>query len=195
MIIAFMGEYASGKDFLCNHLVQNYGAQRLSFSDEVRRLAVTIFPWLPFDFDPAVKDKPYEHPRNPNGLTPRDIWLLVGKVREVTPGYFVDAFYHNNFFSLDQSSTQLRIITDLRTQQEWQFVRDMGIPVIKIERESRVGLIPSDFEDFVRKFKDYDALYINKLDGTERFDAFFQEFTKQRGYEFNAKYAAPAHQL
>ena len=174
MIIAFMGEYASGKDYLCNHLVENHGAVRLSFSDEVRRLAVQIFPWLPFDFDPAVKDKPYLHPKNPMGLTPRDIWLLVGKVREVTPTYFVDAFYRHQYYDID--TDKLHIITDFRTADEWDFLQRSGIPVIKIERESREGLIPNAFEEFVRRFKEYDELFVNKMNGTADFDKFFKEF-------------------
>jgi hypothetical protein len=178
MIIAFMGEYASGKDYLTDHLVKNYGATRLSFSDEVRRLTTQIFDWMPFDFDPAIKDKPYIHPKNPMGLTPRQIWLLVGKVREVTPSYFVDAFYNNQFYEYDYRV--LHIITDFRTADEWDFLQKNNIPVIKIERESREGLIPNAFEEFVRRFKEYDALFVNKMNGTEEFDKFFKEFLNGR---------------
>lgn len=176
MILAFCGELKSGKDFLCSHLIENYGATRLSFSDEVRRLAVQVFPWLPFDFDPAIKDLPYIHPKNPYGLTPRDIWLLIGKVRDVDPKYFVDAFARFNFDDIAADDKKLRIITDFRTPDEWEFLQYMDIPVIKIELASRDGLPSSAFEEFVRHFKQYDAKFINKLNGTAEFDEFFREF-------------------
>jgi hypothetical protein len=181
MIVSFMGEYASGKDFLCDFLVREYKAIRLSFSDEVRRLTVKIHPWMPFDFDPSIKDKPFIHPMNPHGLTPREIWLNVGLVRSVDPKYFVNAFSKETFASIDFSANakQLYIITDFRTQDEWEFLEDNNVPIIKIERENRDGLIPSEFEKFVRQFKQYDYLYINHMDGTDRFKVFFDNFLKR----------------
>ena len=183
MIVSFMGEYASGKDYLCDFLVKEYNAVRLSFSDEVRRLTVRIHPWMPFDFDPAIKDKPFIHPMNPYGLTPREIWLNVGLVRSVDPKYFVNAFEETfNCVDLSASWNKIYIITDLRTQDEWEFLNENDIRVIKIERENRDGLIPSEFEKFVRNFKEYNALYINKMDGTDRFKEFFEEFMGIREY-------------
>jgi hypothetical protein len=183
MIVAFMGEYKSGKDFFCDHLVATRGAVRLSFSDEVRRLASQIFPWLPMDITPEQKDLPFVHPQNPNNLTPRQIWLTVGKVRDVDPHFFVHKFEDNNWNALDEcyNPDKLFIITDFRTPQEWEFIQDVGIPVLKIERESRDGLPPSDFEQYVREFKDYDQLFINRMNGTAEFDRFFYSFIHQEG--------------
>lgn len=179
MIIAFMGELASGKDYFTDHLVKNYGATRLSYSDEVRRLATTIFPWLPFFVPPEIKDIPFNHPSNPNNLTPRQIWLTVGKVRDVDPYYFVEQFVDNHDNEIFEKDDQLYIITDFRTPQENEFQTKMRIPVIKIERENREGLPHSDFEEYVRQYKDYDALFINKMNGTEEFDEFFKEWRKR----------------
>lgn len=178
MIIAFMAEYATGKDYFCEHLVKNHPkvASRLSFSDEVRELSVKMFPWLPFFIDPKVKDKPFVHPKNPHGLTPRDIWLLVGKVRDVTPSYFVDAFVDHYEIANMHSSDQIYIITDFRTPDEWDLLQKYNIPVIKLELEDRGYRPPSAFEDYVRRFKDYDAKFINKLNGTDEFDVFFERF-------------------
>lgn len=179
MIVAFMGEYKSGKDFFCDHLVKTQGAQRLSFSDEVRRLASQIFPWLPMDITPEQKDVPFVHPKNINNLTPRQIWLNVGKVRDVDPYYFVDQFIINNDVVLDQCfhPDKLFIITDFRTPQENEFLKsDPRFLVLKIERENRNGLPPSDFEEYVRTFQDYHAKFINRMNGIEEFDAFFKSF-------------------
>lgn len=178
MIIAFMAEYATGKDYFCEHLLYTGRAShRLSFSDEVRQLAVTMFPWLPFFVDPKVKDKPFIHPKNPHGLTPRDIWLLAGKVRYVTPSYFVDSFVNRyDLETLHSDINRIYIITDFRTPDEWDLLQKYHIPVIKLELEDRGDRPPSAFEDYVRRFKDYDAKFINKLNGTDEFDVFFERF-------------------
>lgn len=178
MIFAFMGEYASGKDYFCDWLVKTQNAVRLSFSDEVRRLASQIFPWLPFDVSPEQKDVPFYHECNPNRLTPRQIWLTVGKVRDVDPHYFVQQFVKVHDKILYDDSTRkdsLYIITDFRTPQEWQFINALRIPVIKIERENRDGLVPSEFEEYVRQFEGYDFKFINKMNGAEEFDDFFKQ--------------------
>lgn len=178
MIFAFMGEYKSGKDYFAEHLAKTQGAFRLSFSDEVRVLANTLFPWLPVYVSPEDKDKPFDHPNNPNGLTPREIWLTAGKVRDVDPDYFVNQFIERNDLILDRCFNQheLFIITDFRTHNEWRFLRDEGIPVIKIELEDRSHMPPSDFEQYVREFQAYDAWFMNSLNGTDEFDSFFQAF-------------------
>lgn len=174
-----MGERKSGKDFFCDFLVKEYDATRLSFSDEVRYLTVQIFPWMPFDFDPAVKDLPYVHENNPNGLTPRQIWVnVVGKVREVEPDYFVKSFERRNKVPLQQMNRidRLYIITDFRTPQEDVFLDKHRIPKIKIEREDRTGIPPDAFEEFVRQYKNYNTKFINRMNGTSEFNRFFRDF-------------------
>lgn len=170
-----MGEYKSGKDHFALHLAETQGAIRLSFSDEVRRLATQLFPWLPFHISPEEKDVPFRHERNPHNLTPRQIWLTVGKVRDVDPFFFVNKFIDTHDLILDHCFRQdnLYIITDFRTPQEWYFLQSCRIPVIKIERENRNGLVPSDFEEYVRQFQGYDFKFINRMNGVEEFDEFF----------------------
>jgi hypothetical protein len=179
MIITFMGERKSGKDYLCDFLVKEHGATRLSFSDEVRYLTVKIFPWMPFDFNPAVKDDPFIHPKNPNNLTPRQIWVdVVGKVRNVVPNYFVEAFEERHKEALESmhDKDKLFVITDFRTPQEWDFLKSHKVPVIKIEREDRTGIPPDAFEQYVRDFNEYNARFVNRLNGTVEFEEFILRF-------------------
>lgn len=44
MKIAFMGRSGSGKDFLANYLISNHDFIRLSFSDQLKKLANYIYP-------------------------------------------------------------------------------------------------------------------------------------------------------
>lgn len=178
MIVCFIGERKSGKDYFADLLTKEYDAVRLSFSDEVRHLTVQTFPWMPFNFEPAIKDNPFDHPRNPNAKTPRDIWLLLGKVRDVDPDYFVHAFEERNKIPLQQMNRidRLYVITDFRTPQEYAFLKKHKIPIIKIEREDRSGIEPDAFEQYVRDFTDYNAKFTNRMNGTAEFNKFFKNF-------------------
>lgn len=191
MIIAFCAEKRSGKDYFCQDLVEKYGATRLSFSDEVRRLAHKVFPWFPEVIPDEMKDKPFIHPNNPNGLTPRDIWLLVGKVRDVEPDYFINSFARNNLSEIHEGlnvDSKLYIITDLRTPQEWGWLKDNDIPVIKIVRQNRDGLIPDPFEEFVRNFEEYTEKFEHNMDGVRGFEIFFDRFLNKQ-FTNNAYYS------
>lgn len=180
-IIALCGERKSGKDFFCEHLERvEEGVQRLSFSDEVRRLACELHPWLPFYFSPEEKDKPFLHPNNPRRLTPRDIWLNVGKVREVEPDYFVKRFKTEQY---EQFDGKMGIITDFRTPEEYAFLKEAGIPIFKIVRVNREGIEPCLFEAYIRSFDKFDDIFYNHLDGT---DAFMQFWTSVKGAYINA---------
>lgn len=181
MIFAFMGEYKSGKDHFALHLANTQDANRLSFSDEVRRLACQLFPWLPFHITAEQKDVPYIHKNNPNNLTPRQIWLTAGKVRDVDPDFFVNQFQKRYEYTWDEmkGDRNLYIITDFRTPNEWEFLRNENIPVIKIELEDRSHLPPSEFEQYVREFQAYDGWFLNSMNGTDEFDEFFKHFKEK----------------
>ncbi|WP_230486530.1 hypothetical protein [Morganella morganii] len=56
MKIAFMGISGSGKDFLANYLISNYEFFRLSFSDQLKKLATYIYPWMEKDYSPEKKN-------------------------------------------------------------------------------------------------------------------------------------------
>lgn len=176
-VIAFMGEYGSGKDYFCDFLVREYGAYRFAFADVLKKFCVQLHPWMKLDYANEVKDKPLIQDRNPNNLTPREIWLKVSTAfRDIDTYYFTRLFEENELAWIERNSYLPCIITDFRTKQEAELLLQHKIPVIKIELDNREGMKPSSFEDFVREFKDYDALYINKKDGTERFHTFFKGF-------------------
>lgn len=180
-VIAFMGERKSGKDHFCEFIEDKFHGTRLSFSDEVRKLASNTFTWLPEHISPDMKDEPFDHPFNPFGFSPRQIWLQVAKVRDIDPHYFVRQFKKNQYTGKDpQLSNRLYIITDFRTPEEWEFLQQNKIPVIKINLESRDGIEPDAFEEYVRNFHEQDTTFVNKKDGTKEFEKFFKEFCKAK---------------
>lgn len=180
-IIAFCGEKRSGKDYFTKFLSDKYGIKRLSFSDQVREVCSLLYPWLPDDFshDESLKDVPFPHRNNPHNYTPREIWIKVaGTLREITPDYFVDRF-KNKLSFIENRQGLFGIITDLRTEEEFQFLQEFNIPVIKIIQPCRDGIVEDEFEDWVRNFNRQDFVFVNMMEGTEKFSFFFEEVLNQ----------------
>lgn len=180
-LIALCGERRRGKDHFTKHLVEKFGAVRLSFSDEVRRLADDIFPWLDsFNIDESLKDTPLKSIYNPNNLTPRDIWKLVGKVRDVHPQFFVKRFLENQYRQVIQSPNTLFIITDLRTPDEIDyFIKPFSVPTLKIISPTADGIYEHDpFETFIKEYET-DELFVNHMNGNDEFDVYFKQVAEK----------------
>jgi hypothetical protein len=153
-VISLCGERRRGKDYLAKVLINELGAKRLSFSDEVRNLAMKVFPW--FDaYDDSQKDKVYDHPYNVGKKTGRDILLLVGRVRDVDGSYFARSFLENQLKAAVEDRNQLYVITDFRTPEEHKLVIEpFNIPTIKVYRYvDPKEFPPQEFEEYIRNYK------------------------------------------
>ncbi|MDE9455958.1 hypothetical protein [Xenorhabdus bovienii] len=92
MKIAFMGVSGSGKDFLSDYLILNHNFIRLSFSDQLKKLANYIYPWMKKDYPPERKMSPLNITL-PTGESihhsPIDIWLNLNNLRNVEEKIFI----------------------------------------------------------------------------------------------------------
>lgn len=170
-IIALTGERGVGKDHLTLHAINNMEhVTRLSFSDEVRRIAYSMFPFLK-ENEGNKNDPILGEVNNPNNLSWREIIKSVGKVcRDVDPAYFVNQFIINQW-PMTQIGSGLYMITDLRTQDEYAFLQTQNVPIVKITAPT--GLEPDDFEEWTRRFEGYTFLFENELNKESE-----QEFLK-----------------
>ncbi|WPJ48893.1 hypothetical protein RCIP0012_00111 [Klebsiella phage RCIP0012] len=179
----FTGRKRSGKDFCLESLISFNEIQgeteirRLSFSDELRRVANYIYPWLPVDVDDAIKDVPFVHPDNHHGLTPRQIWLHLGGatgLRYVQPDLFL-AFFKRYQLPLVEANPQIHyIVSDLRTPQEYEWALSTKCPITRISKADRAGIIEDDIEAFIDEMKvNYE--FVNPFDGWAPFVKFYKE--------------------
>lgn len=183
-LVCLGGERRRGKDYLTKALVDKYGAKRLAFGDEVRELAMEIFPWFNAYMEDDQKEQVYPHPMNNKNATGRDVLITVGKVREVDDFYFLRRFIENRLEEVVKNPDRLFIITDFRTPSEYSdFLQPLQIPIIKIIRDSDLPTHP--FETFIKDFNGADAVFHNSLEGTEAFVDFFGHFARQKGVKFS----------
>ncbi|AYP28413.1 hypothetical protein HWB92_gp155 [Serratia phage vB_SmaA_3M] len=176
----FTGKKRSGKDFCLEGLIDDSrGKQvicRLSFSDELRVIANTIYPWLPRDIPDHLKDVPWEHPQNYRRMTPRQIWLHLGGddgLRFVEPDLFLESFKRNQLPKVVANPDVLYIVTDVRTPQEYMWVKETGRTLTRITREDRSGIMEDTIEDFIDRME-VDFEFFNPFTGTQPFIDFYR---------------------
>jgi hypothetical protein len=158
-LIGLCGRAGSGKDFLADKLVRDYGYTKIAFGTELKVIANSIYPWVDLDYLHGEKEVPINHSENHLKKTPRDIWLHLNKLREMD----------NNVFT---RGTKLKIealiaaeknivVTDIRKQNELDLLRNLKFITIKIkshihdihkiESENRLDLFKCDYGFFNQK--------------------------------------------
>lgn len=173
-LIVLCGERGVGKDFLTSSVAEHMAKRginvtRLSFSDEVRRVAYVLFPFLKDVLNENKNDPILGEENNPKGYAWRDIIKMVGKVcRDVDSAYFAKRWSENQSHQVHNSSSDdLFFITDMRTQDEYDLLLATShtfdnIKFVKIVSET--GLQPDDFEKWTREFNQQDILFENLRD-------------------------------
>lgn len=176
----FTGRKRSGKDFCLEALIDSERGkrviQRLSFSDELRRVANFIYPWLPVDIPDDKKDSPYIHPDNPWQFTPREIWLHLGGesgLRRIQPDLFLSFFKRFQLPLVVANPGVHYIVSDLRTPQEYDWALSTKCPITRISKANRSGIIEDKIEAFIDEMVvDYD--FINPFEGRNDFIEFYR---------------------
>lgn len=179
-VLALTGMKQSGKDFMIERLRERLQGRveviRLSFSDELRSVSHHLFPWCPLNPDNKEKDSPIEHPKNRNGLTPRDIWKIVAHDKTgicyVQDDVLLDMFVRNQLNeSVMCDPTALYVISDMRKRVEWEMINSNQFKMIRImnplcQRPTK----EDDVEYLVRHFKvDAEVLNSRDAESVERF--------------------------
>lgn len=152
LIIALCGKKGVGKDTLFKS-VADLGFQRLSFSDQLKEICSDVFPWLALDYPQGEKDR--KQFQTKNGLmSPREVWMAMNVITEIDENVLVSRLERqlNNMIAHDQ---RLIIITDLRKEEEYRWVKKNEIPIICVHDfdtrnedavESYIDQIVGDFD-------------------------------------------------
>lgn len=150
MKLAFTGEAGSGKDYIVEHLIKDYGYMRVSFSDQLKKLAHTIYPWMKKDYSPQEKEQPLNIEVNGEliTMTPRQIWLHLNKLRDVEDGLFVRMLQDE----MNLLNVENIVISDIRTQNELDWCIRNGFTTVYVHNEQSAHP-QNDFDDFARSLR------------------------------------------
>jgi len=145
--LAFSGEAGSGKDFIVDVLVRDYGYTRVSFSDQLKKLAVKIYPWLERDYPPEAKEKPLNIQLKNELITktPREVWLSLNDLRKVEDTLFVRMLEEE----LALLNVDNIVISDIRTQNEFDWCELNGFTTVYVHNENSPHE-KNSFDDFSR---------------------------------------------
>jgi tRNA uridine 5-carbamoylmethylation protein Kti12 len=161
MKIALSGIAGSGKDYLGNHLVKELNFKRFAFADELKKIAKTIYPYLKEDYEAFEKETPLNIDTGFEKITktPREIWLVVNKIREVEDSIFIRRT-HETIQASNHSNT---LITDVRTLEEFEYCKKHGYTIIHIT-PSELIYEPNEYDKQILEFKDECVDFYNDFD-------------------------------
>ncbi len=176
--IAILGVSGVGKDYVVKTMVTKYGFNRISFSDQLKKLAVKIYPWMKKDYPPEEKEKPLNIVVPKTGelisKTPREIWLSLNSLRNSEDGLFV-RMLQEELLLLNVDSI---VISDVRTQNEYDWCKENGFTFVLIKTKTPIHR-ENGFDDFVRNIeKDglYDHEFTNNFDGENEIRSFIENY-------------------
>lgn len=161
-VIGLTARSGVGKDYLARYLIDEHNYVRVSFSDQLKKLANSIYPWVDLDYPPELKNVPIDCPENYNNKTPRDIWKSLDQFRDVWATIFVEnAIVEAKALLADGKNV---IFTDIRKGVEINAVRGL--------REYRPCVIRIDPAEGIdcTEYPDEDVIQTFVTDGVFRHD-------------------------
>lgn len=164
MKIALTGRKQSGKDYLGEYLLTHHKFNRVSFSDQLKKIADTVYPWgAPHcEVLPEHKELPVPHEFNVNGLSYRELWMSLDVLRDYDPNVFV----HGAARDIANLKNENILVTDIRKQVEFDLCVANGFTIIKIE--NIINPSSDKSEDIIDTFK-YDNVFYHDKSGQELF--------------------------
>lgn len=178
-----MGISGAGKDYLADFLIYSHNFQRFSFSDQLKKLANIIYPWMNADYPPIEKEN------NLNVIlstgetivkSPREIWLHLNFLRDIENLIFI-RMLENELIEFDlnkkvQSNDKNRLlISDVRTDEELAWCRKNGFKILYIHPIKKVYQ-EYDFDKQIKKNKIHaDFIFENAFNGIDEFNQFYIE--------------------
>lgn len=121
MKIAIIGKMRSGKDTAGDYLVDLHDFKRFAFGDEIGRIIKRYFPQA-----------------HDNGK-PRHHYQLIGQTfRQLDPDVWINALDTDLFFRSTKNDNV--VITDVRQQNEVEYLKSKGFVILKIETDEPIRL-------------------------------------------------------
>lgn len=122
MKIAIVGKIRSGKNVVGDYFVERYGCEQMAFADEIGTVISYYFP------EAYKEGKPRFH------------YQQIGQFfRTIDPNVWIKAFDRNYLTALADGVMDF-VVTDLRQPNEYQYLKENGFTIVKVEADSEVRL-------------------------------------------------------
>jgi hypothetical protein len=175
MKLAFMGISGAGKDYLGEHLIKEYSFKRYSFSDQLKKLAVIIYPWLEEDYPAKIKEQNLNLTLSTGDVinnSPREIWLHLNMLREIENRIFI-RMLDELIQSTSDDGVKRILITDVRSKEEFDWCKNNGFKILYIYPKEQI-YEEYDIDKFIVKNKNQaDFTFPNNFNGIDEFNQFY----------------------
>ncbi|MBU6959639.1 deoxynucleotide monophosphate kinase [Pseudomonas sp. CVAP len=142
LLIGLAGRARSGKDTAAQHLVNHHGFQSYAFADPLRDGLMHILNLSPCDFESEQKELPLPW----LGRSPRELMQSLGTEwgrNTVHPELWLLLAAQNlDLLARTHDTARGFVVSDLRFENEAEFIRQRGGVVIHISRESATEVNP-----------------------------------------------------
>ena len=147
LLIGIAGRARSGKDTAAQHLVNNHGFQAYAFADPLRDGLMHMFNLSPCDLDDDKKEQPIPW----LGKSPRELMQLLGTEwgRDMVHPelWLLLAAQNLDLIARTHDTANGLVVTDLRFNNEADFIRNRGGVVIHMDRASAPAVAPHSSEN------------------------------------------------
>lgn len=142
ILIGLAGPARSGKSTAADHLVRNHLLEHYAFADPLRSGLMEIFNLDPDDFEGAKKEQPVDW----LGRSPRELMQSMGTEwarQMVHPDVWVKIAEQNlNFMQNSLSDVVGIVVSDVRFENEAEFIRQRGGTIVHISRPDAAAVNP-----------------------------------------------------
>lgn len=150
LLIGIAGRARSGKDTAAQHLVNHHGFQSYAFADPLRDGLMHILNLSPCDFEGDQKEQPLPW----LGRSPRELMQSLGTEwgrDKVHPELWLLLAAQNlDLLARTHDTASGFVVSDLRFENEAQFIRARGGVVIHLYRPSAPAVNAHVSEDGIR---------------------------------------------
>ncbi|AZU61048.1 dephospho-CoA kinase [Neobacillus mesonae] len=140
--LAICGRARSGKDEIGKYLAEKYAFRRFAFADEMKRLLHDLFPQIPDNPKPRRAYQVFgEGLRHLDIPGAESVW--INRCLRLADAYI---WWHSE---VDNRGANV-VITDLRTQLEYETLRANGFTIIRVTapEEDRIARAKAAGDDF-----------------------------------------------
>ena len=176
-IYGLNGEAGSGKDFLCDHLVETYGMYKITLADVIKSLTVSNVWWYSMPHDDSGKDSPVDHHENVNQLTHRQMWRATSDYLHTYSPSYVMAIASELLLLIPRGASV--VVSDVRTPDHIAWLHYTGgilLNIVPLDNKM-LRTIDTDAKTWETVANgEANAKYVFKNDfcGTTNFDHFFK---------------------
>lgn len=142
LLIGLAGRARSGKSTAAEHLVRTHLLEHYAFADPLRTGLMEIFNLDPEDFEGDRKEQPLDW----LGRSPRELMQSMGTEwarQMVNPDVWVKIAEQNlNYLQNSLSSVVGFVISDVRFENEAEFIRQRGGTIVHLHRPDAPAVNP-----------------------------------------------------